>query len=77
MRGLPSGEVVISGLSDWRKEMPLKQFDRILLTLEAILIIISLAGYGQAVVGMICYWSAVVIYHLTDIILERKNNGNK
>lgn len=43
--------------------------------LEAILIVIDLALYGKALVGMLCYWSIVALYHLTDIILGRKNDG--
>ena len=57
--------------------MDCKQFDRIMLMVEAILIIIDLAVYGKALVGMICYWSIVALYHLTDIILWRKKDGNR
>ena len=57
--------------------MDCKQFDRIMLMVEAILIIIDLAVYGKALVGMICYWSIVILYHLTDIILWRKKDGNR
>ena len=57
--------------------MDCKQFDRIMLMVEAILIIIDLAVYGKALVGMICYWSIVALYHLTDIILWRKKDGDR
>ena len=43
--------------------------------LEAILIVIDLVLFGKARVGMACYWSIVVLYHLTDIIRGRKNDG--
>ena len=55
--------------------MDCKQFDRIMLMVEAILIIIDLAVYGKALVGMICYWSIVVLYHLTDLLLGRNEDG--
>ena len=43
----------------------------LILTIEAILIIITLAAGGNAVVGMICYWSVVAVNHLTDFIVRR------
>ncbi|MBQ1492171.1 MAG: hypothetical protein IIZ39_09425 [Blautia sp.] len=55
--------------------MDCKRFDRICLMLEAILIVIDLAIFGKARVGMICYWSIVALYHLTDIVQGRKNDG--
>ncbi|MBQ1493166.1 MAG: hypothetical protein IIZ39_14530 [Blautia sp.] len=55
--------------------METKRFEKIMLMLEAILIVIDLALYGKALVGMLCYWSIVALYHLTDIILGRKNDG--
>ena len=55
--------------------METKRFEKIMLMLEAILIVIDLAIYGKALVGMLCYWSIVALYHLTDIILGRKNDG--
>ena len=55
--------------------MDCKKFDRVLLMAEAILIILDLVLYGNALAGMICYWSIVVLYHLTDIVQGRKNDG--
>ena len=47
-------------------------FDRLILMLEAILIIVDLAISGNARVGMICYWAIVALYHLTDIIQDKE-----
>ena len=55
--------------------MGCKQFDKICLMAEAIMIVIGLAVVGKAKVGMLCYWSIVALYHLTDIILGRKDDG--
>ena len=55
--------------------MDCKRFDKLMLLIESVLIIIDLALYGKAKVGMLCYWSIVALYHLTDIILGRKENG--
>ena len=55
--------------------MVCKKFDRILLMAEAILIILDLVLYGKALVGMICYWAIVVLYHLTDLLLGRNEDG--
>ena len=53
----------------------MRRFDKICLMAEAILIVIDLAVFGKAKVGMLCYWSIVALYHLTDIILGRKDDG--
>jgi len=55
--------------------MDCKQFDKICLMVEAILIVIDLAVFGRAKVGMICYWSIIALYHLTDFLIGRKENG--
>ena len=55
--------------------MKREQFNKFMLMLEAILIVLDLALYGKGLVGMICYWSIVVIYHLSDLILGRKIDG--
>ena len=77
MRGLPSGAAGTRRSIDWRKEKPVdtRQFDRLMLMLEAILIVIDLAVFDKAKVGMLCYWSIVALYHLTDVILGRKGDG--
>ena len=43
----------------------------LILTVEAALIILSLATTGKALVGMICYWSIVAVNHLTDFLMSR------
>ena len=56
-----------------------EQVNRLVLCIEAVLIIITIATGGKALVGMICYWSLVAFYHLTDFIFEKwgKNDGDK
>lgn len=57
--------------------MSSKQMNRLILCIEAALIIGALAIGGQAVVGMICYWSIVAVYHLTDFLIGRKDDGDR
>ena len=52
-----------------------KQFNRLILMTEAILIIISLAVSGKAMVGMICYWAIVAVNHLTEFLIGRREDG--
>lgn len=51
----------------------LKQFDKKMLMIEAVLIVISLAIGGNARIGMICYWCIVALYHLTEIVLKKRD----
>lgn len=51
----------------------IKLFFRILLILEALLIIIQLAAKHEAWVSMMCFWSIVAMDNILDIIDERKN----
>lgn len=55
------------------KDHILKFFDEYMLTLEAILIVITLIMGGSARVGMTCYWSLVVLHHLTEIVLKKRD----
>ena len=48
-----------------------KSVQSLILTIEAALIILSLATTGKALVGMICYWSIVAVNHLTEFIILR------
>ena len=54
--------------------MKLKRFDKAALLAEAILIVLDLAIFGKAKVGMLCYWSIIALYHLTDLITGRKED---
>lgn len=45
--------------------------ESLILMIEAVLIIITLATGGSAIIGMICYWAIVAINHLTDFIIRR------
>ena len=49
-----------------------KRSDKIPLMLEAIMIVADLAIFGNARVGMICYWIIVAIYHMTDLIVSNE-----
>ncbi len=67
----------MSVLPAGRKEAPMdnpKQIDRIILMLEAILIVASLIMDKDTRVGMTCYWAAVSVYHLTDLIIGGKKD---
>ena len=52
------------------------QINRLILMAEAVLIILTLAVGGTALVGMICYWTVVAVYHLTEYLIMRRNDGN-
>lgn len=54
-----------------------KQLQHIILMVEALLIILTLATGGKAVIGMICYWSIVAVNHLTDFLIGRREDGSK
>lgn len=45
-------------------------FDNAILMIEAILLILDVIFGFNTKTGMICYWSVVALYHLSDIILE-------
>lgn len=51
----------------------LKYFDRYILLVEAILIVIDLILFGNARVGMTCYWCVVALYHLTEMVLGKRD----
>lgn len=53
-----------------------KSVQNLILTIEAALIIMSLATTGKALVGMICYWSIVAVNHLTEFLLSRLEDRN-
>ena len=59
--------------------MKAEQTNRLVLCIEAVLIILTLATGGKAITGMICYWSLVAFYHLTDFIYTEwgKKDGGK
>ena len=57
--------------------MDTKQTDRLVLMIEAVLIVISLAVGGKAIIGMICYWVLVAVYHLSDFLMGRRWDGGK
>lgn len=54
-------------------EDKLKQFDKTVLLIEAVLIVISLTIGGNARIGMTCYWCLVALYHLTEIVLKKRD----
>ena len=45
-----------------------KRPESMVLAIEALLVILSLAIERNALVGMICYWTIVAVYHLTDFL---------
>ena len=51
------------------------QFRHLILCIEAALIILSLAVGGKAVIGMICYWTVAALFHLTDFLTGRIEDG--
>lgn len=55
------------------KDYILKYFDRYILLIEAILIAIDLILFGNARVGMTCYWCIVAMHHLTEILLKKRD----
>ena len=57
--------------------MSSKQMNRLFLMIEAVLIVISLATGGKAVIGMICYWSIVAVNNLTDYLIGRSEEDGK
>ena len=57
--------------------MSSKQFNRLVLMIEAVLIIITLATGGKAIVGMICYWTLVAVNHLFDFLNGRYEDDGK
>ena len=48
---------------------------KIILMVEALLIILTLASGGKAVIGMICYWFLVAVNHLTEYLIGRRDDG--
>ena len=55
--------------------MKTSQMNKLILLIEAVLIIITLATGGKAVIGMCCYWAVVAVYHLTDFIFGKIEDG--
>ena len=47
-----------------------KTLNSLILTIEALLIIVAIATGFRTTVGMICYWSIVALNHLTDFIIQ-------
>lgn len=44
----------------------------LILCIEAVLIIISLLIGENAKVGMVCYWTIIAVYHLTEFLIARR-----
>jgi len=49
-------------------------FDNSVLMFEAILLILDVIFGFSTKTGMLCYWSIVALYHLSNIILESKRD---
>lgn len=47
-----------------------KTLQSLILSIEAVLIIVALATGARTTVGMICYWSIAALNHLTDFIIR-------
>ena len=54
-----------------------ERLQRLILCLEAVLIILSLATGSNAKVGMACYWAIIAVYHLTEFLSARRNNSGE
>ena len=60
-----------------KRKLTSKEVNLLVLAIEAVLIIVTLATGGKAVVGMCCYWGLVAFYHLTDFLFERYGHGDR
>ena len=54
-----------------------ERLQRLILCMEAVLIILSLATGSSAKVGMACYWAIIAVYHLTEFLSYRRNDSGK
>lgn len=49
-----------------------KQLQRVLLTAEAALLACCAVTSSPTKLGMVCYWTMVAIYHLSDYLMSRR-----